>query len=308
MGNLEQTYAWSESRVKTLRECARKYYLNYYLSWEGWLNNAKEEKKLAYRLKNMTTFPMFVGTVVHNVIEEAIKEFRKVGIWPTIEDSKEKVLEQLRKGWTESTKKDWKSNPKKINFFEHYYNEPPTKERLQGYKDKALRCIEAFYECYIFGLMSNLDDKDWIEAEEFQKFLMKTGEEVSVKLDCAFRYEGLVYIVDWKTGKPNKDIIDQVVTYSMYALKKGWIKNVEDLVILPVFLGFFHEAPETSIPMIEITRKQIDRQVAIIKKEYPLLVKAHENRGDEDYFEKTPNTNKCNYCQFKEICHPNGIR
>jgi len=308
MSNLEIQFAWSESRVKTLRECARKYYLNYFLSWEGWLKNSTEQQKQAYRLKNLTTFPMFVGTVVHNVIECAIKEFRTNNKWPSLNTSKEKVIEALRNGWIESTNKEWKTNAKKINFFEHYYNEPPTKQKLQEYKEKSIRCIEAFYKCYIFDIMSKLDKNDWIEAEEFQKFSMKTGEEVSVKLDCAFKHDGKVYIIDWKTGKPNKDIVDQVVTYSMYALKRGWIKGVKDLIIIPVFLGFFNDDPVGSLPIIEITKSHIEKQVKIIQSEYPMLTEAHKNRDNIDFFEKRQDTKKCNWCQFKEICHPKGVR
>jgi len=294
--------------VKTLRECAKRYHLNYHTSWNGWLPNASDEQKQAYRLKNLTTFPMFVGTVVHNVIEDAIKDFRRSGIWPTVEDSKKEAIELLRKGWVESANKQWKKEAKKTNFFEHYYNEIPPKNKLEDYKFKALRCIDAFYKCYIFDLMSSLNDDDWIEAEEFQKFSLKGGEEVSVKLDCAFRHDGKVYIVDWKTGKPNKDIVDQVVTYSMYAIKKGWVKDVSDIIIIPVFLSSFDDDPTASLPILEITKKQIERQVAIIKKEYPILVEAHKNKDDEDYFEKTTNTSKCRYCQFKEICFPNGMK
>jgi CRISPR/Cas system-associated exonuclease Cas4 (RecB family) len=308
MSKLEIQFAWSESRVKTLRECARKYYINYFLSWEGWIGNASQEKKQAYRLKNLTTFPMFVGTVVHTVIEDAIKEFRRTDKWPSLSDSQEEVVRLLRKGWKESSNKEWMKEAKKTNFFEHYYNEIPPKKKLEDYKFKALRCISAFYKCYIFDLMSSLNDDDWIEAEEFQKFFLKDGEEVSVKLDCAFRHDGKVYIIDWKTGKPNKDIVDQVVTYSMYAIKKGWVKDVSDIIIIPVFLSSFDDDPTASLPILEITQKQITRQVTIIKKEYPILVDAFGHKDDEDYFEKTPNTNRCRYCSFKEICFPNGIK
>ena len=70
MGKIELTYAWSNSRVKTFRECAWRYYLTYFQSWEGWLGSAPQEKQRAYMLKKMTNLPMFIESVVQDTIED----------------------------------------------------------------------------------------------------------------------------------------------------------------------------------------------------------------------------------------------
>lgn len=302
MAQLELTFAWSASRIKTLRECARKYWYNYFCAWEGWLAYAEKEKKDAYLLKNLTNFPMYVGTIVHNIIEDAIKQFKSKNKWPTMEESKTKAIQLLRQGWLESKNKDWQKNAKKINFFEMYYNEMPDKNRLASYKTKALKCIEAFYKCELFKTMNSLQSEQWVSVEEFQKFKMITGEEVTVKLDCAFKNNGKLYIIDFKTGKPNDNIIEQVVTYSMYAIKMKWVEKIENIIIIPAFLSYFEDDPIQAFPIIEINKSQIQQQIDIIKREYPLLTKAHDNKNNEEYFEYTENKNSCRFCNFKGIC------
>lgn len=302
MAEIKLQFAWSASRIKTLRECARRYWYNYFQSWQGWQKNATKEQKEAYLLKNLTNFPMYVGTVVHETIEYAIQTFRSTGKWISLEASREKTINLLRQGWLESKNQEWKTNAKKINFMEMYYNEMPDKNKLISYKTKALKCIEAFYKCDLFKILSSLEKSDWISVEQFQKFQMITGEEVSVKLDLAFKNKGKLYIIDFKTGKPNDSIVEQVVTYSMYALKKKWIDKLENIIIIPAFLAFFEEDPVLAFPIIEINKSQIQQQVKIIQQEYPLLIKAHDNKNNKELFEMTENLNSCKYCNFKGIC------
>jgi ATP-dependent exoDNAse (exonuclease V) beta subunit len=307
MANIELTFAWSSSRIKTLRECARRYWYNYFCAWEGWLKNAPQEKKDAYLLKNMTNFPMWIGSIVHETIEYTIQTFRSTGKWISLESSRQKVINLLRQGWLESKNKEWKINGKKINFFEMYYNQMPDKNKLASYKTKALKCIEAFYKCDLFKTLNSLEKHQWISVEQFQKFQMATGEEVSVKLDLAFKDKGKLYIVDFKTGKPNDNIIEQVVTYSLYALKMKWVNRLEDIIIIPAFLSYFEDDPIASFPAININKLQMQQQIDIIKREYPLLAKAHENREDRELFEMTEDIKRCNYCNFKSVC-PGGKR
>lgn len=302
MAQLELTYTWSASRIKLLRECAYKYFLNYYQSWQGWQKNATREQKEAYLLKNLTNFPMYIGTIVHSVIEDAIKQFKSKNKWPTVEESKTKAIKLLRQGWLESKNQEWKTNAKKINFFEMYYNQMPDKNKLATFKTKTLKCIEAFYKCDLFKIMDSLQSEQWISVEEFQKFKMITGEEVTVKLDLAFKNNGKLYIIDFKTGKPNDNIIEQVVTYSMYAIKMKWINKLEDIIIIPAFLAYFENDPVGAFPIIEINKSQVQQQINIIKREYPLLAEAHKNKDNKEYFEMTENINSCRYCNFRGIC------
>jgi len=303
MGKIELTYAWSESRVKCLRECMWKYHLTYNVAWLGWLPSAPQEKQRAYMLKNMTNLPMFVGSVVHDTIEEVITIARQTGAWRTLEQAQYDAIQRLRKGWKQSTDKRWQMSPKKnVNLAEHFYHEEISKDQLDNYKRKVLASLKALYDCPLFTIIKGLNKDDWLTLEDFQKFQLNTGEEVTVKIDCGFRYKGKVYLLDWKTGRVSESVIDQLVTYSMYALKQGWAKKPEDIVIIPVYLTAYADLGERATPHLDVTMQHMKRQAGIIRSEYPLLTEAFQNKNNPSYFRRTDNEHACTRCFFRDMC------
>lgn len=303
MGKIEQTYAWSNSRVKTLRECAWRYHLTYHVAWDGWLGSAPQEKQRAYTLKKMTNLPMWIGSIVHDVIEDIITTGRKTGKWQTLEQSQHAGVQALRKGWKQSVDKRWQGSPNKnVNLAEHFYQEEMEKDRLDSFKQKVLASLKAFYDMPLFKILQGLEKNDWLTLEDFQKFQLNTGEEVAVKIDCGFRYQGKVYLLDWKTGRVSDSVIDQLVTYSMYALKQGWADKPEDIVIIPVYLAAYVDLGERATPHLDVTMQHIKRQAGIIRSEYPLLKQAFDNKDDPSKFAKTDNEHACEKCFFRDMC------
>lgn len=303
MGEIKQTFAWSNSRIKTLRECPWRYHLTYHVAWNGWLISAPQEKSRAYMLKNMTNMPMWVGSIVHDIIEDIITVGRQTGAWKTLEQAQNAGVQALRKGWKQSKDKRWQENPKhNINLAEHFYQEEIEKNRTNSFKQKVLASLKAFYDMPLFKVLQGLDKDDWLTLENFQKFQLDTGEEVTVKIDCGFRYKGKVYLLDWKTGKVSDSVIDQLTTYAMYAMKQGWAKKPDDIVIIPVYLAAYSEWGEQATPHLDVTMKHMKRQAGIIRSEYPLLTKAFENKNDQSYFERTDNERACQRCFFRDMC------
>lgn len=303
MGKIELTYAWSHSRMGLYRECAWKYYLNYFEAWEGWLMSAPQEKRRAYMLKNMTNMPMFVGSIVHDVIENVITTGKSTGEWKTLEATQKDVIQALRKGWKQSIEKRWQGSPKKnVNLAEHFYQEEIDPNRLQGFKHKAISSIKAFYTMPLFQVMKELPRDDWLTIEDFQKFQLSTEEQIAVKIDCGFRYKGKVYLLDWKTGQVSDSVIDQLCIYSMYALKQGWAEKPEDIVIIPVYLAAYASEGDRATPHLNVTMQHIKRQAGIVRNEYPILTKAFDNKNNPSYFNKTDNERACKRCHFRDMC------
>lgn len=303
MGKIELTYAWSNSRVKTFRECMWKYHLMYHVAWNGWLSSAPQECQRAYMLKKMTNLPMFIGSIVHDTIEEVISVGRRTGKWKTLEQAQGDAVQALRKGWKQSSEKRWKNSPSKnVNLAEHFYQEELDPRRLNEFKQKVLRSLKAFYEMPVFEIIQGLKKEDWLTLEDFQKFQLNTGEEVTVKIDCGFRYQSNIYLWDWKTGRVSDNVIDQLTTYAMYALKQKWTDNPEDIIIIPVYLAAYAELGEKAIPHLEVTMQHMKRQAGIIRSEYPMLTEAFKNKDDPSKFERTDNENACTRCCFREMC------
>jgi hypothetical protein len=254
-------------------------------------------------LKNMTNFPMFVGSLVHDIIEEIITTGRTTGEWKTLQQAQHDGVQALRKGWKQSVGKRWQGSPKKnTNLAEHFYQEEIAPDKLASYKQKVLSSLKAFYDMPLFSILQNLPKEDWLTLEDFQKFQLSTGEEVTVKIDCGFRYKGKVYLLDWKTGMVSDSVIDQLVSYSMYALKQGWADQPEDIVIIPVYLAAFAELGEQATPHLDVTMQHIKRQAGIIQSETPMLKKAFDNKDNPSYFKRTDNEKSCDRCFFRDMC------
>jgi len=303
MSNIEQTFAWSESRLKCMRECAWKYYLTYNMSWGGWMGSAPQERRRAYMLKNMTNMPMFVGSIVHDVIEDVITRGRKTGVWSTIDQAQEEAIQRLRKGWKQSVEKRWEESPKyNTNLAEHFYQEDIPKAKLKAYKFKVLSSIKAFFECPLFEIIKNIQPENWLSLEDFQKFHLNTEEEVTVKIDCGFKHDGKVYLLDWKTGKVSDSVIDQLTTYGMYAIKQEWAHAPEEIVIVPVYLAMYSDLGDKAIPHLSITMEHMKRQAGIIRREYPIIAQAFLERDNPDFFKHTDNERACTRCFFRDMC------
>ena len=97
----QHEFSWSASRAGGFATCRRRYYFDYYLSWNGWNASAPQERRTAYLLKKMTRMPMLAGDLVHQAIQHwyAGREQGRVG---TLEECTGWVTDQLRSKYKES--------------------------------------------------------------------------------------------------------------------------------------------------------------------------------------------------------------
>ena len=299
MGKLVNTVGWSASRANTLYGCKRQYFYNYYLAWEGWNKSADLKRQEAYKLKNMTSLPMWVGTIVHDIIEGCLGHFDEHGVLPQMSQTKGMAVENLRTGWQQSIKAEWRADPKnKIRLMEHHHDIPVPKEKTEEAKAKVLKCLDTFYNLFpvIFGKDGSFE---FLELEDFQSFLLKSGEKVTVKLDCAIKREdGDVYLIDWKTGKRTDNVIDQLSVYAMYVIKQLKIP-LEKIKVVPVYLNNEHFIQPTPISMDQITgiAKKIKLETSEMIELHP-----HGMKLAQEKFTLTVNEWKCKYCNFVTIC------
>lgn len=299
MADIKLTFAWSNSRMKLFRECPYKYFLNYYLSFEGWLKSSPQRKQQAYLLKQLTNKHMWPGSIVHEVIEHIIKTYKSTGHWLSLQGAKELGINKLRSGWLSSKNKEWENNPKSVNLFEYYYGNGLSKEETDRCKKIVLDSISGFYVSKMSQIIQTLKVEDWVALEDFQKFEMDDKSEVSVKIDSGFRYKDKVVLIDWKSGKVNDNVIDQLITYAMYALKKRFAKKLSDIIIIPVYLMHMADIGEVEL---SVSKEQLLGHASVIKNESKILREAHKNKDNEGWFKYTDNINKCKYCSFKGMC------
>lgn len=76
MTDLKNEFSWSKSRNEMFNECKRKYFFNYYGSWNGWDNNEKDRTKRIYYLKQLNTKEIWLGQIIHKVIKYVLDQLK----------------------------------------------------------------------------------------------------------------------------------------------------------------------------------------------------------------------------------------
>ena len=129
---LVNTCRWSSSRESTFHECQKKYWYTYYGSWDGWPKTPFDTRETIdplasylYMLKNMQPACMFMGSMVHKVIEECLKSIQLTKKAPPLDDLMAQASLRYDKSMKESKEQLWKNHPKHhTNIFEHFYGLP----------------------------------------------------------------------------------------------------------------------------------------------------------------------------------------
>ena len=302
MGQLINTFSWSLSRQQMFEECRRRYFLHYYRAWGGWADDADPAARLAYRLKQMVTLEMWIGDIVHRLIESQLTRLRG-GYRPHPKPLCERARSLLNAEWRQSTDRLWRENPKhNRNLFEHYYGVNVDKEKRASLRERLFVCLQNFCSLPLVERLLPLDPAGWLSVEQFDTFEVDRVP-VYVKLDCAVRLDGRTLVIDWKTGRASDKDLDQVACYALYAMHK-WGVKLEDLRVMPVYL-LSNEAAERAVAPEDALAMQ-EKIVSGIHAMRECLADPAANTAREEDFPMTDQPRRCRRCNFHEICFGPG--
>jgi hypothetical protein len=299
---LANTFSWSLTRQQMFDECRRQYYLNYYGSWGGWGDDAEPQARLAYRLKNIVTLDMWIGDILHRVIESELGNVRR-GFRPRAEALKERGRSLLNTEWRQSIEHRWRENAKhNRNLFEHYYGIEIGKERREQLRQKLFACLETFSALPLIERLSSAPPEAWITVEQLDTFLVDRVP-VFVKIDCAVDLDQLTWIVDWKSGKASDRDIQQTFCYGLYTMQK-WNTPFDRMRAMLVYLaaGDTREEAVTAERALAMQEKIVTGIHAMRQ----CLRDPAANAAREDDFPTTQNHRLCRRCSFHEICYGPG--
>ncbi|MDA7762276.1 PD-(D/E)XK nuclease family protein [Crocinitomicaceae bacterium] len=277
---------WSSSRYDTFSSCKRKYFYRYY---------AKHDPDFSIeqinRLKQLTSVPLTVGSIAHDVIETLLKRLQKSDSDIDTSRLKEHIVKMVE------------DTIQKSEFFELYYQK---QEEL----DKE-SMVEAIYKC--LQLFIESDRYAWINQqpmEQRHKWVIEPpgfGEtrindlKAYCKVDCMIPTEAGVFIFDWKTGK--NDVAKhrkQLIGYSLYA-HNNFGHAEKDIRAFVVYLkGIFDEA-ELGLQEGEV--KQFYETLADDTTEmqsYCTDVNKNTPRSKDEF--EMIDSGLCAYCEFNELC------
>lgn len=301
MTDFKNEFSWSKSRDEIFKECERKYYYNHYAFWGGWDKDTDSRTREIYILKNLQGIYMWMGERVHGAIEESLKIAREESHLPLKDKIISQMSDEMRRDYSQSQKGLYRRNPKQYHgFFEHEYKKAVDKAKWQQLHNNAVECITNYYTCPILAEAMEVGPGYWMPIENMASFeLFKT--KIHVKVDFAYRKNGRLIIVDWKTGKPDeKDMTVQLGCYAIYATKKWAVKAKRIDALVYSLLSKEHKEIDMIEGRITEAEHRILTSIDAMKKK---LVGERENIPlPEKEFSQAANNKSCNYCNFQKVC------
>lgn len=280
-------------------ECRRRYYWNYYGYWNGWSPDAADAARLAYRLKKMQSLPMWLGDLVHRMIERILGDLRNREL-NTLERYQKQARDLMNREWKQSLEKKWRWKPKyNLNLFEHYYGVDLSAEERLAAREKVFACLANFMRSDLFFELDALKPTAWKSVEKLDQFVV--GEQpVFVKIDCAVAGEDGLAIYDWKTGKESADVVTQLGCYALYAYQV-WRVPVERQRLVSFYLASdkLTEHRPTAEELIETKEFALQSMSEMIAASDS---SADENKASVDNFPMTERRGVCRNCFFRESC------
>jgi len=296
-------FSWSNSREKLFRTCLRAYWWRYYGHWGGWSYSASAESRIAYRLGKMDSLPTWAGSIVHDIIQEAIEALRDHSTPIEFEELRTKARNQLRIGWVESRDGHWIRRPKQcVNLREHYFgdSEALNREGTEAIAERIYTALRGFCSGPYPNLLARLSPEDFRNVEALDSLLIDE-QTVYVKPDLAFIHpdDGLLWLVDWKTGRPRIEDDLQLATYALFAQNKWGSEPSEVRGVLSYLSTGEERRVELSAPALDEAREKIRRSMAEMR---ALLHDPEDNVGLREDFPQTDDKHRCQRCNFRQFC------
>jgi hypothetical protein len=300
--------------------CRRRYYFHYYGSWGGWEKGAPALAQEAFKLKRLTSLPMWRGQLVHYVVTKILASMRAKGRIPDRNDVIRYINERFSKQLEFSEKRRYLSEPKKrggrlnidwLALFDHEYGKPLGEKRLDETREECVSAVGNLLGSDILAAIGRTDPDGWaienIDLAEFAQVFDFEGAKVFAKTDFMFRgLDGSFNIVDWKTfsgkGAGDENARVQLGVYGYYAASQLG-EPLEGLRLLEVNLLGGVRAVEYRIGREDLDgfyrhiREGIDKLSSVLEGGD---ITANVSLPPAD-FPKVED-NRCTYCNFYRVC------
>jgi hypothetical protein len=304
-GELQNEFSWSKSRDGIFSSCLRAYYYRYYGSWNGWRHDAPADVRELYVMKNLQSFPMWKGSVVHRVVKQAVSGLRE-GKPLSVDRALVSVRDRMMRDFEDSRTGRYRQRPNRIcGLLEHYYDTAIPDQALHEAVVFAEGCIKRLYTTGSYRKMLQLGPSSIVEFESLQSITL-SGCKVWVSPDVIIRdMDDKIVIVDWKTGGSSlsNQTRLQLAIYGLYVAQRygmpsGLLVGVEE----NLRSGREHVYPLKEW-ILEDARRYMEDS---IQKMQSLL---HDRERNVALFRDFPMTDKlalCMGCSFRRACFRSG--
>jgi hypothetical protein len=296
--------SFSHSSQTMYERCPRAFYYRYFSGGEGQGDEARY-------LKGYKCIEALAGTEIHAMISLAIRQYERTGIAPT--DLKHHAVRSFHQSLRESYRvqiglKSGRKPPANALVIM-----PCRKERINQTIERIGLCLDNFESSEAWRRIQARRESIWTIPHPDEKpttYLDVNGLRVYAPYDAAFvDEEGLVHIIDWKTGaqtsEKEKLAVRQLAIYAYWAVKERAVP-LSKLRVQAIWL----QAPQwRPRPLSPATLRAVRDLVELaIERDAKLLKRRRDSRRRPCYvakmadFPAKPNQKKCFQCQFSPIC------
>ncbi len=210
-------FSWSHSRDRTLAECARAYFWRYYGRHGGWLPDAPQQARQAYALKQLTTFPLIVGSAVHECARDCALATRNGAVRPSFEVMLARVSDALNRAVLGAHHRAaFLRDPKRfVMLRDAWHSGRADSSALPAAVAKARVCLRTLESSAVWQDLEGCRP-EWVAVPDGPEAFVHEGWPIYAGPDLVYRPDGRrVVILDWKTGDDN-DAELQIPLYALY--------------------------------------------------------------------------------------------
>lgn len=213
-------FSWSISRQRKLDQCPRGYLYRYYLGWNGWLDDAPIETRVAYRLGKLTSLDALLGQQIDVRARELEAAARAGETLPSAEELEARTRTALRQAWTRSLngRVAFEQRPNKVVMLRSLYLEQDTMAETDRLNEKVGPSMQGLLATAHWQRLRALGAQGRVEVPSFAHFF-RHGVKVFAAPDLAYVHDGVLHVIDWKTGRADDTQPVQVLLQMWWALE-----------------------------------------------------------------------------------------
>jgi len=310
LGELKNTFSWSFSAAADFEACRRRRYWSKYAMWGGWLPQAPDEARRAYRLSKMENIYSLQGIAAEAAVMWTLRRLQS-GTEVEVEEAyREAARPLLNKAWKESREGNWRQDPKHFCCLrEHYYrrwDSAGEKEATRAVAANVRRCVENFI-VKVWPRLEGVRPADEVavgvkDAGGALESFEVDGVTVYAIPDYVYRKDDFMHIHDWKSGRPR---VSHELQLSLYGLWANIRHGVEAERII-VYIEYLSEGRVAFGSLKESDLDQVRAHIRMSVSDMAAYLVDGDIRRNEplpkEEWELAADQRECRRCNFYELC------
>ena len=294
--------SWSYSKRSSLERCPRQYYYEYFASKKRKAHEDSDKAEAQF-LAELPSRHLRAGDIVHTVIRAALLKAQRGIYW----DAKfmadwgvrilKKDIEHSKRHPDELSESPEAFPPKLL--MEYHYRHPDAASFYAEIQEKIYQALwsfaseAAFLDFREYGGMPDAIVERKINLSLF-------NYRVTGRIDLAYQRDGLIHIVDWKTGLGDSEVDDslQLAVYALWAADE-FQAPPENIRVFKAFLG------SASVIEFPVNQSKLDASKARILQDLERMKSVNQYGEDGIATAFTPRFEAgiCSSCSFYRMCY-----